>query len=30
MDGKPWWNSPVTPYKGSATQSCVVTLATRA
>jgi HK97 family phage major capsid protein len=30
MDGKPWWTSPLTPFKGSNTQSCVVTLATRA
>lgn len=30
LDGKPWWLSALTPYKGSATQSCIVTLATRA
>jgi len=30
IDGAPWWTSALTPYKGSATQSCIVTLATRA
>lgn len=30
LDGQPWWHSAVTPYKGTATQSCVVTLAERA
>lgn len=29
MDGQPWWASAITPYKGTNTQSCVVTLATR-
>ncbi len=30
IDGAPWWASAITPYKGTATQSCIVTLATRA
>lgn len=30
IDGAPWWPSALTPYKGSNTQSCFVTLATRA
>lgn len=30
LDSQPWWNSPLTPYKGSNTQSCAITLATRA
>ncbi|MBX9677506.1 MAG: phage major capsid protein [Gemmataceae bacterium] len=30
VDGKPWWNAALTPYKGSNTQSCFVALATRA
>jgi HK97 family phage major capsid protein len=30
VDGKPWWTAPLTPYKGTSTQSCFVTLATRA
>lgn len=30
LDGAPWWTAPLTPYKGSTTQSCFVTLATRA
>jgi HK97 family phage major capsid protein len=29
LDGQPWWHSAVTPYKGTNTQSMVVTLATR-
>jgi HK97 family phage major capsid protein len=29
LDGKPWWHSAITPYKGTNTQSCVITLATR-
>jgi HK97 family phage major capsid protein len=29
LDGKPWYSAPLTPFKGSNTQSCVVTLATR-
>lgn len=29
IDGQPWWSAPLTPYKGTATQSCFVTLATR-
>jgi HK97 family phage major capsid protein len=29
VDGQPWWASPLTPYKGSNTQSCFVTLQTR-
>ncbi len=29
IDGAPWWTAPLTPYKGSNTQSCFVTLATR-
>jgi HK97 family phage major capsid protein len=30
VDGRPWWTSPLTPYKGTTTQSCFVTLAERA
>ena len=30
IDGQPWWTAALTPYKGSNTQSCFVTLATRA
>src|SRR5436305_1762692 len=30
IDGAPWWTAALTPYKGSNTQSCFVTLATRA
>jgi HK97 family phage major capsid protein len=30
VDGKPWWIAPLTPKNGGPTQSCVVTLATRA
>jgi HK97 family phage major capsid protein len=30
VDAQPWWASALTPYKGSNTQSCAVTLATRA
>lgn len=30
LDSQPWWPAAVTPYKGSSTQSCAVTLATRA
>lgn len=30
VDGRPWWDAPLTPYKGSATQSAFVTLAERA
>lgn len=30
LDSRPWWASALTPYKGSNTQSCAVTLATRA
>jgi HK97 family phage major capsid protein len=29
MDGRPWWKSPLTPFKGTNTKSCFVTLATR-
>ncbi len=29
VDGQPWWTAPRTPSKGSNTQSCFVTLATR-
>jgi HK97 family phage major capsid protein len=29
IDGAPWWATALTPYKGSATQSCIVTLQTR-
>jgi HK97 family phage major capsid protein len=29
IDGAPWWTAPLTPYKGSNTQSCFVALATR-
>jgi HK97 family phage major capsid protein len=29
LDGQPWWTAALTPYKGSNTQSCFVTLATR-
>lgn len=30
IDGKPWWFNPLTPKSGGPTQSCIVTLATRA
>ena len=30
VDGAPWWSAALTPYKGTLTQSCIVTLATRA
>lgn len=30
LDGQPWWHAPLTPFKGSETQSMVVTLAARA
>jgi HK97 family phage major capsid protein len=30
VDGQPWWTAALTPYKGTNTQSCFVTLATRA
>lgn len=30
VDGQPWWNLPLTPFKGTATQSPFVALATRA
>lgn len=30
LDGQPWWASALTPYQGSAAQSCFVTLAGRA
>ena len=30
VDSQPWWPAALTPFKGSATQSCAVTLATRA
>ena len=30
VDGQPWWASPLTPYQGGNTQSCFVTLETRA
>ncbi len=30
IDGQPWWTAPLTPFKGSNTQSCFVTLAARA
>jgi HK97 family phage major capsid protein len=30
VNGAPWWTSPLTPYKGSNTQSPFITLATRA
>jgi len=30
VDGQPWWASTLTPYKGSNTQSCFVTLEARA
>ena len=30
IDGAPWWNAALTPYKGANTQSSFVTLATRA
>ena len=30
LDGQPWWTAALTPYKGTATQSCFVALATRA
>lgn len=29
IDGQPWWSGTLTPFKGSATQSCFVTLETR-
>jgi HK97 family phage major capsid protein len=29
VDGAPWWSAPLTPYKGSSTQSCFVALQTR-
>ena len=29
LDAQPWWSSALTPFKGSNTQSCFVTLATR-
>lgn len=29
LDAQPWWATALTPFKGSATQSCFVTLATR-
>lgn len=29
VDGQPWWASPLTPYKGTNTQSCFVTLEAR-
>jgi HK97 family phage major capsid protein len=29
MDGRPWWLSPLTPFKGTNTRSCIVTLADR-
>ena len=29
VDGKPWWSAPLTPYKGSSTQSCFVALEVR-
>jgi len=29
IDGKPWWLKPLTPYKGTNTQSCIVTVETR-
>lgn len=29
VDGQPWWSAALTPYKGSSTQSCFVTLQTR-
>ena len=29
VDGQPWWTAPLTPYKGTNTQSCFVALATR-
>jgi HK97 family phage major capsid protein len=30
VDGKPWWTSTLTPFKGTQTQSPIITLATRA
>ncbi|VTR96798.1 phage major capsid protein [Tuwongella immobilis] len=30
MDGQPWWAAPLTPYQGTQTQSCFVTLQNRA
>lgn len=30
IDGQPWWTAPLTPFKGTNTQSCFVALATRA
>jgi len=29
VDGEPWWSAPLTPFKGSATKSPFITLATR-
>ncbi len=29
VDGQPWWSAPLTPYKGTNTQSCFVALQTR-
>ncbi len=29
VDGQPWWTAPLTPYKGTSTQSCFVTLQAR-
>src|SRR5262245_6300803 len=29
VDGQPWWSAPLTPYKGTNTQSCFVVLQTR-
>lgn len=29
LDGRPWWLSALSPFKGSATKSCIVTLETR-
>ncbi|MCI0680678.1 MAG: phage major capsid protein [Gemmataceae bacterium] len=29
VDGQPWWSAPLTPFQGSNTQSCFVTLETR-
>lgn len=29
MDGRPWWKTPLTPFKGVNTRSCFVSLATR-
>jgi HK97 family phage major capsid protein len=30
LDGQPWWTAALTPYKGTSTQSCFVTLGARA